>query len=52
MRRSTELLATIKRLKALLKDPRKIKSVIKDELPEIKRKYADPPSDGAPGGRG
>ena len=36
-----ELLATIKRLKALLKDPRKIRGVIKDELAEIKRKYAD-----------
>jgi DNA gyrase subunit A len=36
-----ELLATIKRLKAVLKDPRKIRAVIKEELTEIKRKYAD-----------
>jgi DNA gyrase subunit A len=36
-----ELLATIKRLKALLKDPRKIREVIKDELKEIKATYAD-----------
>jgi DNA gyrase subunit A len=36
-----ELLAAIKRLKALLKDPRKIRGVIKDELTEIKRKFAD-----------
>jgi DNA gyrase subunit A len=36
-----ELLATIKRLKALLKDPRKVRGVIKDELVEIRRKYAD-----------
>jgi len=37
-----DLLATIRRLKALLKDPKKIRSVIKDELAEIKRKHADP----------
>jgi DNA gyrase subunit A len=37
-----ELLATIRRLKALLKDPKKIRGVIKDELTEIKKKHADP----------
>ncbi len=37
-----DLLATIRRLKALLKDPKKIRSVIKDELAEIKKKHADP----------
>jgi DNA gyrase subunit A len=37
-----ELLATIRRLKALLKDPKKIRSVVKDELEEIKKKHADP----------
>jgi DNA gyrase subunit A len=36
-----ELQATIRRLKALLKDPTKILGVIKDELREIKEKYAD-----------
>ncbi|MGH2663854.1 MAG: DNA gyrase subunit A, partial [Actinomycetota bacterium] len=36
-----ELQATIKRLKALLKDPRKILGLIKTELTEIKEKYAD-----------
>src|ERR671914_1982211 len=36
-----ELLATIRRLKALLKDPRKLRGVIKTELAEIKEKYAD-----------
>jgi DNA gyrase subunit A len=36
-----ELQATIKRLKALLKDPRKIRGVIKDELKEIREKYGD-----------
>jgi DNA gyrase subunit A len=36
-----ELQATIKRLKALLKDPKKIRSLIKDELREIKEKYGD-----------
>jgi DNA gyrase subunit A len=36
-----ELLATIRRLKALLKDPRKIREVIKDELKEIRSTYAD-----------
>src|ERR687892_40979 len=37
-----ELLATIRRLKALLKDPKKIRGVIKDEFTEIKKKHADP----------
>jgi len=37
-----DLLATIRGLKALLKDPQKIRSVIKDELAEIKKKHADP----------
>jgi DNA gyrase subunit A len=36
-----ELQATIRRLKALLKDPGKIRGVIKDELKEIREKYAD-----------
>jgi DNA gyrase subunit A len=38
----TELLARIKYLKALLKDPKKIRGVIKEELLEIKKKHADP----------
>ena len=37
-----ELLDRIKYLKALLKDPRKIRGVIKEELLEIKKKHADP----------
>jgi DNA gyrase subunit A len=37
-----ELLATIKRLKALLKDPKAIRGLVRDELLEIKRRYADP----------
>jgi DNA gyrase subunit A len=37
-----DLLATIRRLKALLKDPKKIRSVIMDELAEIRKKHADP----------
>jgi DNA gyrase subunit A len=37
-----DLLATIRRLKSLLKDPKKIRSVIKEELAEIKTKHADP----------
>jgi DNA gyrase subunit A len=37
----TELQATIKRLKALLKDPKKILGVVKTELKEIRDKYAD-----------
>jgi DNA gyrase subunit A len=36
-----ELRATIKRLKTLLKDPKKIRNLIKDELREIKQKYGD-----------
>jgi len=36
-----ELQATIKRLKALLKDPKKIRGVIKDELAEIREKHGD-----------
>ncbi len=36
-----ELQATIRRLKALLKDPRKILGVIKDELKGIRDRYAD-----------
>src|SRR5919201_5262109 len=35
-----ELLARIKYLKGLLKDPKKIRGVIKDELVEIREKYA------------
>ena len=37
-----DLLATIRRLKALLKDPQKIRSLIKEELEAIKKKHADP----------
>ncbi|HXY71581.1 MAG TPA: DNA gyrase subunit A, partial [Actinomycetota bacterium] len=36
-----ELLATIRRLKALLKDPKKIVALVKDELAEIKKKFGD-----------
>jgi DNA gyrase subunit A len=36
-----ELQATIKRLKALLKDPKKLRALIKTELLEVKEKYAD-----------
>jgi DNA gyrase subunit A len=36
-----ELQETIKRLTALLKDPGKIRGVIKEELLEIKKRYAD-----------
>jgi DNA gyrase subunit A len=36
-----ELQATIKRLKALLKDPKKIRKLLRDELLELKQKYAD-----------
>jgi DNA gyrase subunit A len=36
-----ELQATIKRLKALLKDPKKLMALIKTELLEVKDKYAD-----------
>jgi DNA gyrase subunit A len=37
-----DLLARIRYLKGLLKDPKKIRGVIKDELHEIKKKHADP----------
>jgi DNA gyrase subunit A len=37
-----DLLATTRRLKALLKDPKKIRGLIEDELAEIKKKHADP----------
>ena len=37
-----ELLAKIKYLKALLKDPKKIRGVIKEEILEIKKKHGDP----------
>jgi len=37
-----DLLATIRRLKALLRDPKKIRTVVKDELEDIKKKHADP----------
>jgi DNA gyrase subunit A len=37
-----DLLARIRYLKGLLKDPKKIRGVIKDELSEIKDKQADP----------
>jgi DNA gyrase subunit A len=36
-----ELQATIKRLKALLKDPKRIRGVIKDELKEIRERFGD-----------
>jgi DNA gyrase subunit A len=37
-----DLLARIRYLKGLLKDPKKIRGVIRDELTEIKEKHADP----------
>jgi DNA gyrase subunit A len=37
-----ELLARIRYLKGLLKDPKKIRGVINEELLEIKKKHADP----------
>jgi DNA gyrase subunit A len=37
-----DLLARIRFLKALLKDPKKIRGVIRDELLEIRKKHADP----------
>ena len=37
-----ELLATIKRLKALLKDPKALLGLVKDELLALKKKYGDP----------
>ena len=36
-----ELQATIKRLKTLLKDPKKIRALLKEELAEIREKFAD-----------
>ncbi len=36
------LLSEIRRLKALLKDPKKIRGLIKEELLEVKKKHADP----------
>jgi DNA gyrase subunit A len=36
-----DLLARIKHLKALLKDPKKIRGVIKEELLEVRKKHAD-----------
>jgi DNA gyrase subunit A len=38
----TELLARIKELTAILKDPKKLRGVIKDELAEIRKRHADP----------
>ncbi|MGH2555673.1 MAG: DNA gyrase subunit A [Actinomycetota bacterium] len=37
-----ELLALIKRLKALLKDAKAIRGLVKEELLEIRKRYADP----------
>src|SRR5438094_2730274 len=37
-----ELLATIRRLKALLKDPKALLGVVRGELLEVRRKYGDP----------
>jgi DNA gyrase subunit A len=37
-----DLLARIRHLKALLKDPKKIRALIQEELLEIKKKFADP----------
>src|SRR5437867_36259 len=37
-----ELLATIRRLKALLKDPKALLALVRDELLELRKKYADP----------
>ncbi len=36
-----DLLARIKHLKSLLKDPKKIRAVIKEELLEVRKKFAD-----------
>ncbi len=36
-----DLLARIRRLKGLLKDPRKIRGVIKEELQDIRKRFAD-----------
>ncbi|MGZ4108481.1 MAG: DNA gyrase subunit A [Actinomycetota bacterium] len=37
-----DLLARIRHLKALLKDPKKIRALIKEELLEIRKRHADP----------
>jgi DNA gyrase subunit A len=37
-----DLLARIKYLNSLLRDPKKLRAVIKDELAEVKKKYGDP----------
>jgi DNA gyrase subunit A len=37
-----ELLATIKRLKALLKSPKALLGVVRDELLELRKRFADP----------
>jgi len=37
-----DLLATIKRLKALLRDPKKIRALIKEELLEVRKRFVDP----------
>jgi len=37
-----ELTAKIKEYKAILADPNKVRTIVKDELTEIKKKYADP----------
>ena len=37
-----DLLARIRHLKGLLKDPKKIRALIQEELLEIRKKYADP----------
>ena len=37
-----DLLATIKRLKALLRDPKKIRARIKEELLEVRKRFVDP----------
>jgi DNA gyrase subunit A len=37
-----DLLARIKYLNSLLRDPKKLRGVIKDELADIKKKYGDP----------
>jgi DNA gyrase subunit A len=36
-----ELLTRIKQLNAILKDPKKLRAVIKDELAEVRKKFAD-----------
>ena len=36
-----ELLARMKQLNAILKDPKKLRTVIKDELAEVRKKHAD-----------